>query len=419
MRNIVHESPLIQTDANRLWQAHEDMARHGATPKGGVNRQALTAEDGAARALFMQWAEDAGCSIETDAVGNIFARRPGLRPDLPAVATGSHLDTQPTGGKYDGAYGVLAGLEVVRALNDAGVRTERPIDVIVWCNEEGTRFAHAGSSVFAGKTPLEDAYGDTDADGVRFEDALTAIGAKGPLVPGARRFDSVFEAHIEQGPVLEAAGLPIGIVTGARGQIRFEVTVTGEEGHAGTMPMPMRRDALTAAARLTVRLEEIGLRYPPQGVCTVGALTVYPNSRNVIPGTVRFSIDLRHPTAEGLDAMADEIRVAMADERARGRVEVTCDILDREPPVGFDPEISGLLRDATVRVGHPAMDIFSMAGHDAVYVSDLQPTGMLFVPCAGGLSHNELEAAAKEDLAKGADVLATAMAARANRPVEA
>lgn len=411
----MHETPTIKTDASRLWQSHEDMARIGATPKGGVNRQALTREDAEARALFIEWAGAARCVVETDAVGNIFARRPGRFPDLPAVATGSHLDTQPTGGKYDGAYGVLAGLEVVRALNDAGIETDRPIEVVMWCNEEGTRFAHAGSSVFAGKTLLSAAYDDADAGGVRFEDALIEIGAKGPLVPGDRIFDCVFEAHIEQGPLLEAAGLPIGIVTGARGQTRFEVTVTGEEGHAGTMPMSMRHDALTAAARLTVQMEEIGLRYPPQGVCTVGALSVYPNSRNVIPGSVSFSIDLRHPTAEGIAAMTAEIEVAMADERARGRVEIDCAVLDNEAPVSFDSALLDVLRRSAECVGHPAMDIFSMAGHDAVYVSELQPTAMIFVPCAGGLSHNELEAATSEDLAKGADVLATAMLARANR----
>lgn len=412
----MHESPTIKTDVSRLWQTHEDMARIGATEKGGVNRQALTVEDAEARALFIDWATAAGCAIDTDAVGNIFARRVGRDPNLPAVATGSHLDTQPTGGKYDGAYGVLAGLEVVRALNDAGIETERPIDVIVWCNEEGTRFAHAGSSVFAGKTPLATAYDDVDPAGIRFEDALVEIGAKGGSRPGARAFDSVFETHIEQGPLLEAAGLPIGIVTGARGQTRFEVTVTGEEGHAGTMPMTMRRDALTAAARLTAQMEEIGLRYPPQGVCTVGALSVYPNSRNVIPGTVSFSIDLRHPTAEGIAAMTADIEVAMADERGRGRVDIDCAVLDSEAPVSFNPILVDVLRNSAARVGHPAMDIFSMAGHDAVYVSELQPTAMIFVPCAGGLSHNELEAATAEDLAKGADVLATAMLARANRP---
>lgn len=405
----------LPIDAARLWQSHIDLAQHGATPKGGVNRQALTPEDGTARNLFRHWAEEAGCRVELDAVGNIFARRPGRKPDWPSVCTGSHLDTQPTGGKFDGAYGVLAGLEVVRALNDAEIETLHPIDVVAWTNEEGTRFAHGGSAAFVGLVDEDTIYNSVDAAGIRFEEALEAIGAKGKIPCGDRSFDSVFEAHIEQGPLLERDGLSVGIVTGARGEIRYDITVTGMEGHAGTMPMDMRHDALTAAARLVVRMEEIGLAYPPQGVCTVGALTVVPNSRNTIPGQVRFSIDLRHPTADGLAAMEAAIARAVEAERTQGRVAIDCQILDREPPVEFDGDLVHLLRQSAEICGIETRDIFSMAGHDSCYLAPLQPTAMIFVPCRDGLSHNELESATPEDLADGARVLATAMLARAGR----
>ncbi len=415
MTDSVGKPAALPINADRLWHSHMDMARHGATPKGGVNRQALTPEDAAARELFMDWARNAGCTVQIDAVGNIFARRPGRDHDAPSVCTGSHLDTQPTGGKFDGAYGVLAGLEVVRALNDAAIETRRPIDIVAWTNEEGTRFAHSGSAAFAGLVELNRIYDCTDRAGTRFEDALTAIGAKGDLACGDRVFDSVFEAHIEQGPLLERDGLSVGIVTGARGQVRYDVTVTGMEGHTGTMPMDMRRDALTAAARLVVRMEEIGRRHPPQGVCTVGALTVAPNSRNTIPGSVRFSIDLRHPTSEGLASMAQAISDAVQEELARGRTAIELHILDQEPPIQFDDGLVQLLRDSAGICSIPCRDIFSMAGHDSCYLAPKQPTAMVFVPCRDGLSHNELESATASDLADGTRVLAAAMLARAGR----
>jgi beta-ureidopropionase / N-carbamoyl-L-amino-acid hydrolase len=405
--------PSLPIDADRLWRSHEEMGQLGATPKGGVNRQALTAQDQQARALFTQWAQAAGCIVETDCVGNLFARRLGRDPKLPAVCTGSHLDTQPTGGKYDGAYGVLAGLEILRALNDAGIETERSIEVVAWTNEEGTRFAHSGSALFAGKADLEQAYNATDPTGIRFEDALTAIEAKGPLPLGNRPYDSLFEAHIEQGPILEREGYSVGIVTGARSQVRYDVTVSGAEGHAGTMPMTMRQDALTAAARLVVALEKIGQDHPPQGVCTVGALSVYPNSRNTIPGTVTFSIDLRHPTQDGITAMRAAIDDAMQTEQAKGKVTVCWTILDQEPPLTFDQDLVALLKAGAASLDIQVMDIFSMAGHDACYLSQDQPTAMVFVPCKDGISHNELESATAEDLAAGVEVLASAILARA------
>lgn len=414
VKQTVKKQIPIQVNTDRLWQSHAEMGRLGATPKGGVNRQALTEEDRQARELLAEWGRQAGCNVELDQMGNLFLRRPGKHPNLPAICTGSHLDTQPTGGRFDGAYGVLAGLEVIRSLNDQGIETLRPIELVAWTNEEGTRFSHGGSAVFAGKETLQSAYDETDPAGIRFEDALETIGAKGPLPCGDRAYDCVFEAHIEQGPVLEAKGLQIGIVSGARGQTRYDVTILGQDGHAGTLPMAMRRDALTAAARLVGELEAIGQAYPPQGVCTVGALTVSPSSRNVVPGRVDFAIDLRHPTAEGLAAMEARIEAAMAAEGARPGIDVSCRRLDREDPITFDTALIDGLKEACAALDQPYMDIFSMAGHDACYVAGLQPTAMLFVPCKDGLSHNELEDALPEDLAAGAAVLATAMLARAN-----
>lgn len=405
----------VWVDEARLWESHMEMARIGATPKGGVNRQALTAEDGEARALLSKWGREAGCEVLLDTMGNLYLRRPGKNPTLNAVCTGSHLDTQPTGGKFDGAYGVLAGLEVIRRLNDLEIETVRPIELVAWTNEEGTRFSHGGSAVYAKKETLQTAYNECDPQGIRFEEALDAINAKGSLPCGDRSYDSVFEVHIEQGPVLEAKELQVGIVSGARGQSRYDVTVLGQDGHAGTLPMPMRRDALCATARLVTGLERIGLDHPPQGVCTVGALTVTPNSRNVVPGRVEFAIDLRHPTAEGLASMEARIAELMAPANQPEGIEVTCRHLDREDPITFDTELLDLLKAASKDLNLPFMDIFSMAGHDACYVSALQPTAMVFVPCKDGLSHNELEDALPADLAAGASVLANAMLARANQ----
>lgn len=403
----------LEIDPTRLWRMHEELAQLGATPRGGVNRQALTEADADARKLFQNWAKDAGCTVTTDAAGNLFARLDGREPTLPAVATGSHLDTQPTGGRFDGAYGVLAGLEVLNALKQTNITPLRPIEVVAWSNEEGTRFDHSGSAAFAGKVPLQDLYDATDTDGIRYEDALTMISAKGTAPCGGRRFDSFFEAHIEQGPILEAAGLSIGIVRGARAQTRFVFTITGEESHAGTTPMDIRKDALAAAARLVIALEQIGREHPPQGVCTVGAMEVYPNSRNVVPGSVRFWVDLRHPSNEGIASMTGAIDQAASRVGEECPVAIDHRVLDQEGAIEFNATLINLLEHKARALGLPAMDIFSMAGHDACYVSDLQPTAMIFVPCERGLSHNELENAKPEDLADGARLLAAAILDRA------
>ena len=313
----------LTIDSKRLWDALMTLAQIGATDKGGVCRLALTELDGQGRALFTEWAEAAGCSVRVDAIGNLFARRPGRNPDLPAVATGSHLDTQPTGGKFDGNYGVLAGLEVLRTLNDANVQTDAPMEVCVWTNEEGSRFVPVmmGSGVYGGAFPLQHALDATDREGVSVAAALEKIGQAGKtpaaVADGAPAFGAYFEAHIEQGPVLEDADIPLGVVTGALGQRWFDVVVTGQEAHAGPTPMALRRDALQAATVLMQKVHKIAMAEQPNGRGTVGYVQVHPNSRNVIPGRVTFTVDFRHADDAGLDRMDTAIRKSLCGGQRR------------------------------------------------------------------------------------------------------
>jgi N-carbamoyl-L-amino-acid hydrolase len=402
-------------DGARLWQSLMDLAAIGATPKGGVCRLALTPLDGQARALFSQWAADAGCTLRTDAIGNLFARRPGTDATAAAVATGSHIDSQPTGGKFDGAYGVMAGLEVLRTLNDRGVLTRAPLEVCVWTNEEGSRFVPVmmGSGVYAGAFPLAHALAACDREGTSVASALAAIGAAGDtpasVQNGAPRFAAYFEAHIEQGPVLEDAGITIGAVTGALGQRWYDVTVTGQEAHAGPTPMALRRDALQAACGLMQQVHAIAMAEQPHARGTVGEVQVFPNSRNVIPGRVRFSVDFRHAAADGLDRMDAALRQACATLQAAGRCSVEVQQVVDFPPAPFDAALVNAVRQGAERLGLPCMDLVSGAGHDAVYVARTAPTGMVFVPCKGGISHNEIEDAAPAHLEAGANVLLHAM----------
>src|SRR6266581_6275218 len=315
----------LQVNGERLWASLTELARIGATPKGGVCRLAATDLDGVARRLFVRWCEEAGCTVRVVKIGNIFARRPGRNPNLPPVMTGSHLDTQPTGGRFDGTYGVMAGLEVVRTLNDLGYETEAPIEIVAWTNEEGSRFSPAmvGSGVFAGVFDL--AYGLARPDnvsGVELGAELERIGFAGPAPVGGRKVAAYFEAHIEQGPILEAAGLPIGIVTGAQGQRWYEITVTGQEAHAGPTPMPRRRDALVGAARMIDAVNKIGHAHAPYACATVGFVQVSPNSRNTIPGHVFFTVDFRHPEDAVLTAMDRELREACDEAAATQTLEV-------------------------------------------------------------------------------------------------
>jgi beta-ureidopropionase / N-carbamoyl-L-amino-acid hydrolase len=408
----------LEVDGGRLWASLMELARIGATPKGGVCRLAASDLDAAARHLFIRWCEAAGCAVTVDEIGNIFARRPGRNPDLPPVMTGSHLDTQPTGGKFDGAYGVLAGLEIVRSLNDLGYETEAPIEIVAWTNEEGSRFSPAmlGSAVFAGV--FDPAYGlgrPDNVTGVTLGAELARIGFAGPAPVGGRKVAAYFEAHIEQGPILEANGNTIGVVTGAQGQRWYEVTVIGEEAHAGPTPMPRRKDALVGAARMIGAVNQIGHRHAPFACATVGFVQVSPNSRNTIPGRVFFTVDFRHPEDAVLSAMDHELRAACGSAAAAARVEAGVEEFWYFPPTPFDPALVGAVRDAARVQGYPHQDIVSGAGHDAVYMARVAPSAMVFVPCIGGISHNEIEDAKPEDLAAGCNVLLNALLECADR----
>jgi N-carbamoyl-L-amino-acid hydrolase len=401
----------LTIDGSRLWDSLMQMARIGATPRGGVCRLALTDLDREGRELFMSWCRAAGCTISMDRVGNIFARRPGTDPSRKPVMTGSHLDTQPTGGRFDGIYGVLAGLEVIRTLDDRGIRTEAPIEVAVWTNEEGARFSPAmmGSGVHAGVFALDEILDKRDMEGRRFGDELARIGHAGPDEPGARQVGAYFEAHIEQGPILEAEGTTIGVVTGSQGQRWFEVTVKGQEAHAGPTPMSRRRDALVGAARMIDLVNRIGRERPPLACATVGVIQSKPNSRNTIPGEVFFTVDFRHPDDEVLSTMEALLKSGCRAIAAEGGLEVGIADFWYAPPTPFEARLVDAVRDGARRHGYSHRDIVSGAGHDAVYMARVAPAAMIFVPCIGGISHNEVEDAKPADIEAGANVLLHAM----------
>ena len=405
MQNLV-------VNGDRLWESIMELARIGATEKGGVCRLALSDLDRQGRDLFIRWCKEAGCTITIDKVGNIFARRPGKDDSLPPIMTGSHLDSQPTGGRFDGAYGVLAGLEVIRTMNDMEIETDAPVEVVVWTNEEGSRFSPAmiGSGAFIGEFSLDDVMNKKDnVTGEVFGDELKRIGYDGDAWLGDRPIGAYFEAHIEQGPILEDEEKTIGVVIAANGQRWYEVTVTGQEAHAGPTPMPLRKDALVAASRMIQAVHQIGHRYPPYACATVGFIESSPNSRNTIPGSVFFTIDLRHPEDEILTRMNDDVR----DECTRIAEDAGCIVDIRDfwefPATLFDESCVLVVREAAKQSGYSWRDITSGAGHDAVYVARVAPTGMIFIPCEDGISHNETENATPEDCAAGAQVLFMAM----------
>jgi len=404
-----------RVDGTRLWDSLMEMAKIGPGVAGGSRRLALSDEDLAGRNLFIGWAQDAGCEISFDQMGNIFARRKGRDMSLPAVMTGSHLDTQPTGGRFDGVYGVLAGLEVLRTLNDMEIETEAPVDVVVWTNEEGSRFPPPmiGSGVFAGVFDLENGLNRHDSDGKTIGAELQRIGHAGDLPCGGRPIGAYFEAHIEQGPILEAEGRTIGIVTGAQGQRWYEVTVIGQEAHAGPTPMDRRRDALVGAARMVEIVNRIGHENAPFACATVGVLEVSPNSRNTIPGRVFFSVDFRHPEEAVLTRMDADLRSACLGVARELRLSVEVKEFWHSPPTPFDPACVAAVRAATLASGYSHRDIISGAGHDAVYIARVAPTAMIFVPCEDGISHNEVENAKPEDLEAGCNVLLQALLERA------
>lgn len=405
----------LRVNGDRLWRSLMELAQIGATARGGVCRLALTDLDRRGRDLVTGWAREAGLTVTVDRIGNVFMRRAGTDPSLPPVVTGSHIDTQPTGGKFDGNYGVLAGLEVVRTLNDHGIRTGAPIEVVVWTNEEGSRFVPVmmGSGVFAGAFSLEHAYAAVDTEGRSVRDELTRIGYLGSEQPGSHPIGSYFEAHIEQGPVLEEHGRTIGVVSAALGVRWFDCVVTGMEAHAGPTPMALRRDALQGAARLMQEVVAIANRHPPYGRGTVGMVQVHPNSRNVIPGRVKFSIDLRNSSDALVDTMAAETRAAADRLAADTGLAVTLEQVSQYPAQPFDEGCVAAVARAAGRLGYPSMPVVSGAGHDAVYMARLAPTGMIFIPCKDGISHNEIEDASPEHVTAGANVVLHAMLERA------
>ncbi|RUX09870.1 Zn-dependent hydrolase [Mesorhizobium sp. M8A.F.Ca.ET.059.01.1.1] len=397
----------LRINSDRLWDSLMEMAKIGPGIAGGNNRQTVTDEDGEGRHLFKRWCDAAGLEMGVDEMGTMFARREGTDPSLPPVYVGSHLDTQPTGGKYDGVLGVLGGLEIVRSLNDLGIKTKHPIVVTNWTNEEGARFAPAmmASGVFAGVLAQADVYEHTDKNGKKFGEELERIGWKGTEKVGDRKIHAFFELHIEQGPILEDEDIDIGVVTHGQGLKWLQVTLTGREAHTGSTPMPKRRNAGLGMARVIELVHEIAMDYQPDAVGAVGHMEVYPNSRNIIAGRTVFTIDIRSPEKEVLDAM---------DGRIREGIDTICDALDIKyeieqvghfDPVTFDKDCVKAIRDAADRLGYTHRNIVSGAGHDACWINRVAPTAMVMCPCVDGLSHNEAEEITKEWASAGADVL--------------
>ena len=408
----------LAIDGKRLWGSLMEMAKIGATEKGGNCRLALTDLDRESRDLFVSWCKEAGCTIKVDKMGNIFARRAGKDDSLAPVMLGSHLDTQPTGGRFDGVYGVLSGLELMRTMNDLDIETERPVEVVVWTNEEGSRFAPAmvASGVFAGEFTLDYGLSRADADGKTMGEELERIGYAGAEEVGNRDLHACFEAHIEQGPILEAEELTIGVVTVAQGQRWYELVYTGQESHAGPTPMTIRRDALLGAARVVELVNKIGLKHAPSACATCGMLEVHPNSRNVIPGRVFLAIDIRHPLDEVLAEMDQEVREGIALIANNIGLEMELEQIFYYAPIHFDESCVMAVRNAAQSCGFTHRDMVSGAGHDACYLSKVAPTSMVFIPCIDGISHNEIEDIKEDWSTAGANVLLRAVLEKADEP---
>ena len=405
----------LRINGERLWASLMELAQIGATPKGGVCRLTLTDLDKQGRDLVTRWAREAGMSVTIDKIGNGFMRRPGRNNSLPPIMTGSHIDTQPTGGKFDGNYGVLAGIEVVRTLNDLGIETEAPIEVAFWTNEEGSRFVPVmmGSGVFAKAFTLEHAYAARDTEGKSVGEELDRIGYIGSEEPGQHPIGAYFETHIEQGPVLEDNDITIGVVQGVLGIRWFDCTVTGMEAHAGPTPMALRKDAMQVAAPIMQEVVATALRHAPHGRGTVGMVHVHPNSRNVIPGRVKFSIDLRNSTDAVVDQMADEVKAFAARLSQQSGLSVKIELVSSYSAIGFHADCIHAVARAAQKLGYSNMPVVSGAGHDAVYMAKLAPSGMIFIPCKDGISHNEIEDAKAEHITAGCNVLLHAMLERA------
>ncbi len=402
----------LRVNGDRLWGRLEEMARIGATPAGGVHRLALSDEDRRARDLFRAWAESLGLAVSVDGIGNMFARRDGTggagAEGRPPLVLGSHLDSQPTGGRFDGPLGVLAALEVVETLEEHGVRTARPIEVVNWTNEEGARFPPAmmGSGAFSGRFALADALGVTDADGVTVSDAIDRIGYRGALPVGGRPLAAALELHIEQGPILEENGCEIGLVTGVQGARWFDLTIAGEEAHAGSTPLSRRTDPVAVFGRFLVdAFRRIERDFAPDGRLTFGVLAAEPASRNTVPGRVTVSVDLRHPDDSTLDEMEDRLREAARRACLERGAAWRLDDVWRSPPVRFSDRCIDAVSAAADLCGYASMPIVAGAGHDSVHTNDVAPTGMIFVPCEDGISHNEAENITPAQAETGANVL--------------
>jgi N-carbamoyl-L-amino-acid hydrolase len=397
----------LQIDSARLWDTIHETAKFGATPKGGVRRLTLGPEDKQVRDWFRNACETAGLEVHVDALGSMFGLRRGRDMTKPPVGLGSHLDTQPTGGKYDGVLGTLAALEVVRTLNDAGIETETPLCICNWTNEEGSRFAPAtmASAAYAGEYTTNNILARKDATGVTVGEALDGIGYRGGEAVGLQKFGAFVELHIEQGPLLEAESKTIGVVDRGQGIIWYDGKITGFESHAGTTPMPLRRDALAALSEIVLAVERIAGAHGPNAVGTVGEAVIAAPSRNVIPGEIAFTTDIRSPNSETLDAMDRELREAMAGIAARRRVEIAFEAIWRKPPTIFNPKLVDAVENSTRALGYSHRRITSGAGHDACNLATVVPAAMIFVPCKDGVSHNELEDATQADCTAGANVL--------------
>lgn len=397
----------LRVNQDRLWQRLMRMAEIGATPAGGSCRIALTEEDRQGRDLFIKWCRELGCEIRIDRMGNIFAQRPGIDLHRLPIACGSHLDTQPHGGKFDGVYGVLAGVEIFETLNDQGIETAAPLEICVWTNEEGSRFSPPmiASGVFGGTYELDYGLSQKDADGITLGEALDDIGYAGPLPCGDHKLGAFVEVHIEQGPILERQAETIGVVTGVQGSRWYRVTFHGQDAHTGSTPMTGRRDALVSAAHTIKAVRHIAQQQAPSAVATVGRIDCSPNSNNTIAGEVALTVDMRHASIDILDVMQAELHDAANSAARQEGTDVEIQRIMDTPPVQFDVRCIKAVADAVRELGYPHRHMLSGAGHDACHISRVAATSMIFVPCSGGLSHNEAESATPQDLAAGANVL--------------
>ena len=390
----------FRVNGDRLWESIMEMAKIGPGVAGGNNRQTLTDDDAKGRELFKSWCEKEGLAMGLDTMGNMFARREGTDPNALPVMVGSHLDTQPTGGKYDGVLGVLGGLEIIRTLNDLDIKTKHPIEIVNWTNEEGTRFAPPmlSSGVFASMHTEEWAYNREDSEGKKFGDELKRIGWRGEEPVGERKLHAFYELHIEQGPILEDENVDIGVVTHGQGLNWLQVTLIGKESHTGSTPMPKRVNAGLGMARITQLVDEIALSHAPHAVGAIGHIDVYPNSRNIIPGKVVFTVDFRHPNKEVIQDMEDRMRKGAADIAEKIGLTMDIEKVGNFDPVEFDKDCVEKVRDAAKTLGYSHMNIVSGAGHDACWINRVAPTAMIMCPCVDGLSHNEAEEITKKSL---------------------